>query len=252
MLLAVAGFLIALMVGITGVGGGVLTVPVLILLFGVEPAQAVGSALVFAAVIKFFLVPLVAARKQVDWRVLGWMLLGGVPGAVIGGFALKSLNDAGAKPLLNFVLGLIIASAAVIHLRFALRAKSGQVAAARDRSRWLGLLMLPVGLEVGFSSAGAGALGSIALLSFTTLAPAAVVGTDLAFGLGVSTIAGGLHLRFGDGAWGIIGPLLSGGIPGALVGALVSTRVSARALKFALSTSLLFIGLHLCWTAVVR
>ena len=252
-MIAAAGFLIAVMVGMTGVGGGVLTVPVLMLVFGVEPLKAVGAALIFAALIKMLLVPLAAFRGQVNWRVLGWMLLGGAPGVFLGGFAIRNLAAAGAKSYVQFLLGLIVLTAAAIQLRFALlaaRARNEQTGG--NRPRLLGLLMTFVGAEVGFSSAGAGALGSVALLSFTKLNPLEVVGTDLAFGLVMSTLAGGLHLSFGNVDRELVTQLLIGGLPGAICGSLLASQVSPRALKLVLSTSLIGIGVNLCWQAVVR
>ncbi len=251
-MIALTGFGIALLVGMTGVGGGVLTVPLLMVFFGVDPAHAVGAALLFSTAIKLLLVPLAAARGQVNWRVLGWMLLGGLPGAMLGSVALKGLMASGAKSAVQFLLGLIIASAAGIHLSSVYRKKrgDGDGGIRRDKPRMLGGLMFPVGLEVGFSSAGAGALGSVALLSLTSLAPAAIVGTDLAFGLVLSALAGGLHFSFGDVDMGLLGQLLTGGLAGAAAGAFLSTQISQRHLKLILSSSLLLIGLHLCWGAV--
>ena len=254
-MIAVAGFLIAVMVGMTGVGGGVLTVPVLMLLFGVDPLKAVGAALIFAAAIKLILVPLVAFRGQVNWRVLGWMLLGGTPGVFIGGFAIRSLAAAGAKSYVQFLLGLIVLTAASLQLRYALmaaRERNAVPSSVRDRRRLLGFLMSFVGAEVGFSSAGAGALGSVALLSFTRLNPLEVVGTDLAFGLVLSTLAGGLHLSFGNVDRELVMQLLAGGLPGAICGSLLASQVSPRGLKLVLSTSLIGIGINLCWQAVAR
>ena len=247
-MIALAGFLIAMLVGMTGVGGGILTVPVLMIFFGVDPARAVGAALLFSTSVKLLLVPMAAARGQVNYKILGWMLIGGIPGALLGSFALKGLMDSGAKSVVQFLLGLVITSAASIHFWSLMRKKVARV--NQDRPRTLGALMLPVGLEVGFSSAGAGALGSVALLSLTSMTTAQVVGTDLAFGLALSAIAGGVHFQFGDVDMALLRELLAGGLAGALAGAFLATQVSQRALKVVLSSSLFGIGLHLCWGAV--
>jgi uncharacterized protein len=248
-MIALAGFLIAMLVGMTGVGGGILTVPVLIIFFGVSPSHAVGAALLFSTSVKLLLVPLAAARGQVNYRILGWMLLGGIPGALLGSFALKGMMDAGAKSVVQFLLGLVITSAASIHFWSLLR-KNPAERVNTNRPRTLGALMLPVGVEVGFSSAGAGALGSVALLSLTSLTATQVVGTDLAFGLALSAIAGGVHFQFGGVDMALLRELLSGGLAGALAGAFLSTQVSQRVLKVVLSSSLFGIGLHLCWGAI--
>lgn len=247
-MIVVAGFLIAMLVGMTGVGAGTLTVPVLMIAFGVDPVHAVSAALMYSTAIKMLLVPLAAARQQVNWRVLGWMLLGGAPAAILGGLALNRMAGGGAKSAVQFILGLVITSAAAINLIWSIRKR--EVALRRDRSHWLAGLMFPVGLEVGFSSAGAGALGSVALLSMTAMPAAEIVGTDLAFGLGVSALAGGLHMSYGNLDTALLTQLLAGGLPGAAMGALVATRIPPRGLKVVLSCSLLLIGLRLCASAV--
>ena len=247
-MISIAGFLIAMLVGMTGVGGGTLTVPILMIVFGVDPVHAVSAALLFSTAIKILLVPLAAVGRQVNWPVLGWMLLGGAPAAILGSMALNRMVGGGAKSAVQFILGMVIVSAAAINLTWAIRKR--ELGARRDRSRWLAGLMFPVGLEVGFSSAGAGALGSVALLSMTTMPAAEIVGTDLAFGLGVSALAGGLHMSYGNLDTGLLTQLLAGGLPGAAVGALMATRIPPRALKLVLSCSLLLIGIHLCASAV--
>ena len=93
-----------------GVGAGTVTVPVLILFLGVPAPVAVGIGLMFSAAVKSILVPVQIARRQVVWRTLGFMLLGGVPGVVIGSVLLKHLVDAGAQNLMNALLGGILVS----------------------------------------------------------------------------------------------------------------------------------------------
>ena len=113
---------------------------------------------------------------------------------------------------------------------------------ARDRSPLLAWLMFPVGAEVGFSSAGAGALGSAALLSLTPLAPAQVVGTDIAFGFLVSLIGSGAHWFSHATNPALLLQLIAGGVAGAVGGTLLSTRVPRRPLRFALWVWLLILG----------
>jgi uncharacterized membrane protein YfcA len=109
--------------------------------------------------------------------------------------------------------------------------------------------MLPVGAEVGFSSSGAGALGSIALLSLTRLDAAQVVGTDLAFGLCLSLVGGGLHLAGGGLDAGLLTRLIIGGLIGAVAGTTLAPRIPARTMRLALSVWLFAIGIELCWQA---
>jgi uncharacterized membrane protein YfcA len=237
----VIGFVIALFIALTGVGAGTVTVPVLILFLGVPAPVAVGIGLMFATAVKLILVPAQIARRNVAWKTLAYMLAGGVPGVIIGSLFLKHLVTVGSQNLLNALLGAILVTTASWQLFFSFREKRAN-ADARDRSPLLGWLMLPVGAEVGFSSAGAGALGSAALLSLTPLLPAQVVGTDIAFGFVVSLIGSGAHWFSHASNMDLLFHLIEGGVVGAIVGTIVSTRVPRRQLRFALWVWLLILG----------
>lgn len=237
----VLGFLIALFIALTGVGAGTITVPVLILFLGVPASEAVGIGLMFSAVVKLILFPAQVLRGNVAWRTLGYMLLGGVPGVLTGSLLLKYFVTAGSQNVLNAILGAILVSTASWQIFFSFRPMK-QDAARRDRSRWLTWLMLPVGAEVGFSSAGAGALGSAALLSLTPLIPAQVVGTDIAFGFIVSLIGSGAHWFSGGGNSELLLQMIGGGIAGSIGGTVLSTRIPRRPLRLALWFWLLILG----------
>src|SRR6185437_2021672 len=161
------GFLIALAVGLTGVGAGSVTAPALMIVLHVPAAPAVGTALIFGAITKFVAAPSYLLRKQVNFRVLGWMLLGGLPGATFGSLMLDHMKHTGQNALLYGLLGILIAVSAGLNLWRLLTNPNPKP--KRDHSRWLSLIALPIGAEVGFSSAGAGALGTIALMSLSTL-----------------------------------------------------------------------------------
>jgi hypothetical protein len=109
--------------------------------------------------------------------------------------------------------------------------------------------MFPVGAEVGFSSSGAGALGTLSLLGLTALDVPRIVGTDLTFGLCLSLIGGGLHLSHGGVDPAMLTHLIFGGIAGALVGTGLAPRIPARAMRLALSLWLFALGVQLCWQA---
>ena len=235
------GFIIALFIALTGVGAGTVTVPMLVLFLGVPAADAVGIGLLFASAVKFILVPTQIFRGNVNWRTLGYMLLGGVPGVLIGSLLLRHLVTSGAQNLLNALLGVILVTTAAWQLFFSFRPIRDD-RERTDRSRMLGVLMLPVGAEVGFSSAGAGALGSAALLSLTPLAPAQVVGTDIAFGFVVSLIGSGAHWASGGTNTTLLIQLIAGGVMGSIAGVLLSTRIPRRPLRLALWTWLLILG----------
>ncbi len=168
----VLGFIIAVAIGITGVGAGVITAPVLILFMHVSPAHAVGTALAFSVAVKILVVPMQIYRKQVDYKVLGYLLAGGVPGVLAGSIILAKLNTKGSQGILYAALGttVVVMAAANLYRIWVRPARTGVV--ARDWSRWLPAIALPIGAEVGFSSAGAGAIGSLALLWLTPLSAA--------------------------------------------------------------------------------
>ncbi len=235
------GFFIALFIALTGVGAGTITVPILVLFLGVPAAEAVGIGLMFSTAVKFILVPAQIARANVAWRTLGYMLLGGVPGVLLGSLLLKHLVTAGSANLLSALLGAILVGTASWQLLYSFRPME-QNRNAPDRSPLLSWLMFPVGAEVGFSSAGAGALGSAALLSLTPLAPAQVAGTDIVFGFLVSLIGSGAHGFSHAADPGLLLHLIAGGVAGAIGGTLVSTRVPRRPLRFVLWIWLLILG----------
>jgi uncharacterized protein len=235
------GFVIALFIALTGVGAGTVTVPVLVLFLGVPAPVAVGIGLMFATAIKLILVPAQIVRRNVAWRTLGFMLLGGAPGVLLGSLFLKHLVTVGSQNLLNAILGAILVSTAGWQIAFSFRSAKNE-RETRDRSPLLSWLMFPVGAEVGFSSAGAGALGSAALLSLTALSPAQVVGTDIAFGFTVSLIGSGAHWFSHATNPQLLMQLITGGVFGAVTGTLLSTRVPRRPLRFALWVWLMFLG----------
>jgi uncharacterized membrane protein YfcA len=203
------GFFIAALVGLTGVGAGSLTAPVLILLLGMPPAESVGTALIFGAVTKISVVPVYVARKQVNYRILLLLCAGGLPGVLAGSLLLERLDVRKQQSLLFLVLGATVLITALYSLYRSTRG-SGPVT-KRDHSGVLPLLAAGIGAEVGFSSAGAGALGSLALLCLTPLTPVQVVGTDLSFGLVLSMIGGGLHLLSGHYGSAVLVKLILGG-----------------------------------------
>jgi uncharacterized membrane protein YfcA len=236
------GFLIALMIGLTGVGGGTLTVPVLILFRGVPAAAAVGTALAFSALVKVPACLVYLRRVGIDRRVLRYMLLGGLPGVVLGSLLLDRLEGAGLRSVVLTVVGLTIAATAGFNLTRVLVAAGGDEAGRSDRARVLPWATFPIGFEVGFSSAGAGALGTLVLMHFTALAPAQIVGTDLLFGLTLSAVGGALHAGLGTVSSTLLLKLLAGGLPGAFVGARLATVLPPRPLRAVLLLWLVYLG----------
>jgi uncharacterized membrane protein YfcA len=244
----VLGFLIAVAIGVTGVGAGVITAPVLILFMHVPAAHAVGTALAFSVAVKVLVVPMQIYRKQVDYRILGYMLAGGIPGVLAGSYILARLNTKGSQGILYAALGstVVIMAGANLYRLWLHPVRNS----SRDWTRWLPAIALPIGAEVGFSSAGAGAVGSLALLWLTPLSAARVVGTDLFFGLCLSLIGGGVQISAGNYDLAILTRLVIGGVFGAFAGTYLAAITPQRAFRIVLSIWLITLGIQLCWTGV--
>ena len=242
------GFIIAVFIALTGVGAGTITTPLLILFLDVPTAVAVSVGLMFSAAVKLVLVPSQIARKQVNWRVLGRMLLGGIPGVLLGSLVLTHLAGSGSKHVMNGLLGAILLLTALYQIAYSFRREPVGPRPQSDRSGLMPFLMLPVGAEVGFSSAGAGALGTAALLSLTDLEPTQVVGTDILFGFLVSLIGSGAHWFAHASNVPLLTHLIAGGFLGVVVGTVAAPYIPKRPLRFALWIWLFIIGAQLLYT----
>lgn len=226
MLVALIGLVVGIAVGATGVGAGILTVPLLVMLAGRSAVESVGAALLFSTIIKTLAAARYQWRGQVDWKTLGWLALGGVPGVLAGSFFLKELNEDSLRYALLGV-GATVTLTAALSLAQSLRnAQNG-----RWRLKPLGCVSFLLGIQVGFSSSGAGALGCIALFHCTPLSSAAVVGTDLAYGLLLSATGGLMHVTFSGWQTELLVQLLAGGLVGVLAGTQVATVISTGRLR---------------------
>ena len=243
------GFLIAFVMAITGVGAGSITAPLLLLFLHIPVEIGVGTALAYSTLVKLIVVPIQVARGQVNYRVLAFMLIGGLPGVILGSVLFRYFFLKNSQNLLYIVLGLIIAGTSAWHILRYFKPKLRDAQQA-DRPRSLAAAMLPVGIEVGFSSSGAGALGTIALLGFTSLTTGQIVGTDLAFGFFVSLVGSGIHMLHGGYDSALLMKLVCGGTLGALAGSAAAPRLPNRQLRLALSAWLLILGLQFCYRAV--
>src|SRR5258706_8794321 len=216
-------FLIALAVGVTGIGGGSFTVP-LLLLTGLPAAEAVGTTFVFAGVLRLIAAPFYYATKQVHARYAWLLLRGAVPGLVLGMVALKLLASDSRNPVVIIVIGIMLTLSSSV--TFVKRVQAPNF--ARKNARWLPWLAFPIGVESGFSSAGAGALGTVLLLNYSEMTPPQVVGTDLVFGLVLAIIGGAVHWGFGSVSTAVLLQLLAGGVPGVVVGCLLTRHLPAQ------------------------
>src|ERR1700677_2293248 len=238
------GFLIALAVGLTGIGGGSFTVPALVLIVGLPAGAAVGTAFVFAGVLRLIAGPFYLAGRHIHWRYLWLLTLGAVPGLAIGTFVLRLLSTNANSPTVIILLGLLLTASSSV--TFIPRVQYQGF--ARKNSSWLPWLALPIGIEAGFSSAGAGALGTVLLLNYSELTPPEVVGTDILFGLVLAVLGSAFHYSFGSINGPVLTQLLYGGIPGVLAGCLLARKLPARELKYLIALIAIFAGLQLIWT----
>jgi uncharacterized protein len=238
------GFVIALSVGLTGIGGGSFTVPALLLIAGLPPAEAVGTTFVFAGVLRLIAAPFYLSNRQVHSRYIRLLLQGAVPGLVLGMLALRMVANQASNPAVIIALGVLLAlSSSVTFI------PGAQVPGfARRNPHWLPWLAFPIGLESGFSSAGAGALGTVLLLNYSEMAPAQVVGTDLLFGLVLAVIGGAIHWTFGSISTHVLLQLLLGGVPGVIIGCVLAPKVPAQKLKAAVALIAICAGLQLVWS----
>src|SRR5271167_3053130 len=238
------GFLIAAAVGLTGIGGGSFTVPALVLLVGLPANAAVGTAFAFAGILRLIAAPFYLFGKHIHFRYLWLMVQGAVPGLLVGTYVLHLLSHDSGSPIVVILLGLILAASSSI--TFAPLVQNPGF--ARKNSNWLPALALPIGVEAGFSSAGAGALGTVLLLNYSELTPPEVVGTDILFGLVLAVLGSAFHWKFGAISGPVLMKLLEGGIPGVVIGCLLAKRVPARKLKVVIALIAIFAGLQLVWT----
>src|SRR5437870_5116933 len=238
------GFGIAIAVGLTGIGGGSFTVPALLLIIGLPAGEAVGTAFVFAGVLRLVAAPFYLLGRQVHSRYFRLLLQGAVPGLVIGMYALHSLAGHEGSPWVVISLGLLLAASSSV--TFVPRIQNPNFTVRN--AHWLPWLAFPIGVESGFSSAGAGALGTVLLLNYSEMTPPQVVGTDLVFGLVLAIIGSAVHWSFGSVSTEVLLQLLAGGVPGVVVGCLLTRRLPAQKLKAVVAVIAICAGLQLVWS----
>lgn len=237
------GFAIALAVGMTGIGGGSFTVPALVIALGLPAGEAVGTAFAFAGALRLVAAPFYLSGRRFHSRYFRLLVAGAVPGLFAGMLALRWLVKRDSNATVVLALGIVLAASSVI--TFAPRMQNPSFTG--KNSHWLPWLAFPIGVESGFSSAGAGALGSVLLLNYSEMTPAQVVGTDLMFGLVLATIGSAFQWKLGGIAPHVLWPLLLGGIPGVVLGCWAARLLPARRLKYVVALIALGAGLQMVW-----
>ena len=227
-----------LLIGLTGVGGGSLMTPLLVLCFGQSPAVAVGTDLVFSATTKLAVTASSGFSRRVDWRIVGRLALGSVPAcaAVVGWLWMTRRTPDALDAVVSRCLAMILAIAALaLLLQPWLRNLGLSITAAwLDRAQHHKLTFTAVagallGAGVGLTSVGAGALGIVALLALypLRLTPERLVATDIAHALPITALAAAGHALLGHADLRALACLLVGSIPGALLASRLTIRLPA-------------------------
>jgi uncharacterized membrane protein YfcA len=248
-LYVVSGFGVGLLVGMTGVGGGSLMTPLLILLFGIHPATAVGTDLLYAAATKTGGSVAHGWAKSIHWPAVIRLASGSIPASILTLLVLWhfDLNGESSRSLVNLVLcfALILTASSLIFRK-----------ALLERYRWRLEQLDPsttaratvvvgaaLGVLVSISSVGAGAVGVTALLLlYPKLPMVRIVGSDIAHAVPLTLVAGLGHWATGAIDWPLMGVLLAGSLPGILLGSYCANRVPETALRLVLATTLIVIA----------
>jgi uncharacterized protein len=246
---SLSGFVIGAIVGLTGVGGGSLMTPLLVLIFHIHPATAVGTDLLHAAITKTGGTYVHAKAGRVDWRITGLLAAGSLPAAVITLAGLRYFTGGlGGSRTITVILGIaLVLTAAVLVLRVCLRRLSRAHASTSGRHpAYTVLVGVALGFLVTISSVGAGALGVTALFFlYPQLKAARVVASDLAHAVPLTLIAGLGHWLFGSVDWLLLSSLLIGSLPGIYLGSHFAGRVPEFALRIVLAAMLMLVGAKL-------
>jgi uncharacterized protein len=251
---AAAGLLVGFTVGLTGMGGGALMTPLLVLVFKVQPLAAVSSDLVAAVIMKPVGGGVHLRRGTVNFALVRWLMVGSVPAAFAGVLVLRQLGDGAVvqghiKQVLGVALLLAASSIAAKALLQARRAALGTASAVRAfQLRPLPTVVIGVvgGLVVGMTSVGSGSLMIVLLLLlYPMLRSSELVGTDLVQAIPLVASAAAGHLLFGDFQVGLTASLLVGSIPGVYLGARLSSRANDAVIRPALVLVLVASGLKL-------
>jgi hypothetical protein len=251
-LFVVSGFAVGFLVGMTGVGGGSLMTPLLILLFHVHPVTAVGTDLIYASVTKTGGSVVHSLNKTIDWRIVRRLALGSLPASLLTMAVLWALkiDQASYSALVTKILGvaLICTALALLFRRRLLATYSRRVGVLSESQTRIFTIATGValGVLVTISSVGAGALGVTALLLlYPELPVVKIAGSDIAHAVPLTLVAGIGHLATGGIDLGVLTSLLCGSIPGIVLASLFAPRLPDRALRIVLAATLAIVAVRL-------
>jgi uncharacterized membrane protein YfcA len=251
-LFVLSGFAVGFLVGMTGVGGGSLMTPLLILLFHVHPTTAVGTDLIFASVTKTGGSLVHGFNKTVDWRIVTRLAMGSLPASLVALLVIHflTIDPAAMNALVTRVLGVtLLATALTLVFRKRLLASYSRRIGILSESQTIGFTVLTgavLGVLVTISSVGAGALGVTALiLLYPELPMVKIAGSDIAHAVPLTLVAGLGHLLSGGIDLSVLGSLLLGSLPGIMIASLFAPRLPDLALRLILAATLTVSGLRL-------
>ena len=247
------GLGVGILVGMTGIGGGSLMTPMLILVFGVQPVTAIGTDLAYAAVTKTVGGYKHLRQKTVDIKLSSWMAIGSVPAAVGGVYVLGLLEDWAGRDFEDVVItilagALLLTGSATLVRAFLKRMHEREretIEMERRHKVAAVVLGLCVGFVLGVTSAGSGALIAVGLILLFRLSPTRVVGTDVFHAAILLWAAGLAHVSAGNVDFGLAGTILIGSVPGVWLGSHWSVRVEPAVLRTTLAVVLIGAGLAL-------
>lgn len=250
---AVAGLLVGTLVGLTGVGGGSLMTPLLVLIFGVSPQTAVGTDLLFAAITKTVGSGIHQQRNTIDWGIVRWLAIGSLPATILTLIALATVGEIGENTnhIIVVVLGamLLVTSVGLVFQRKLLKfGVTHPLPAAESKRASVATIVLGVvlGVLVTITSVGAGAIGATVLVMLYRRTPIArIVGTDIAHAVPLALIAGVGHWFLGEVDFTLLLNLMIGSIPGVIAGSLLSSRAPDKLLRLTLAGVLTVSGVRL-------
>jgi uncharacterized membrane protein YfcA len=248
-LYALSGLLVGLLVGLTGVGGGSLMTPLLVLLFGIHPATAVGTDLLYASVTKSVGTAVHGFSRNVEWRIVRRLAAGSVPATllVLAVFYSGGPQRLPSSHVISCVLGVAVMLTAALLLARGWVIRRLVPRLGPDGPRHATALTVLTGAILGtlvtISSVGSGALGVTALvLLYPRLPTARIVGSDIAHAVPLTLLAGLGHWWIGSVDAHLLLSLLSGSIPGIIIGSLIAVRVPDGVIRPALATVLILVG----------
>jgi uncharacterized protein len=249
---AVAGLFVGTLVGVTGVGGGSLMTPILVLLFGVPPATAVGTDLLFAAATKTVGSLVHGYNKTIDWHVVRRLATGSLPATALALLVLSMLHmsSGGAHYVITATLAVaLLVTAGVLIARNRISDLYGERLSRLDERSTAALTVAMgalLGVLVTFSSVGAGAIGvTVLVLLYPRISTARIVGSDIAHAVPLTLVAGLGHGVVGSVDLHTLLALLAGSIPGIFLGSSISARVPDVILRYVLAAVLILVGAKL-------